>query len=276
MARRYLEKIRELIDFLTLSEVSPNELGRHLTLNTFNFLNPKSVYFASLDNEGFLTAVDCFGVSEDLLAPFTKLNLKQNFPHCVSVRTGKILIAANQAEWSEKYPEFNDVPKTFGWQAMVTIPINVNRTPIGAMSITFVDSLETNQDFLNFIEAISSLVALQLIRAPHGRLGSISLNSSNSQFENELTKREIEILKLIADGLTNTQIARKMGYSESTIRHETMKIYELFNVSGRKEAVSFAISRKIIERATLLLPLLVFNLFDQFELAIPQLSLIGI
>lgn len=276
MPHRYLEKIRELIDFLAVSEVSPNELGRHLTLSTLNFLNPKSVYFASLDNEGYLTAVDCFGVSEDLLAPFTKLNLNQNFPHCVSVRTGKILIAANLDEWAEKYPEFSGVPNEFGWQAMVTIPINVNRTPIGAMSITFMDSLEINQDFLNFIEAISSLVALQLIRAPHGRLGSISFNSSNSQIENELTKREIEILKLMANGLTNTQIARNLGYSESTIRHETMKIYELFNVSGRKEAVSFAISRKIIERASLLLPLLVFNLGDQFELAIAQLSLIGI
>ena len=60
------------------------------------------------------------------------------------------------------------------------------------------------------------------------------------------------------------QIAKQLGYSESTIRHETIRIYELFKVRSRKEAVIFAYSRKLIQRVGLLLPLLVFNLCDQF------------
>jgi DNA-binding CsgD family transcriptional regulator len=43
--------------------------------------------------------------------------------------------------------------------------------------------------------------------------------------------------------MTNMQIAKELGFSESTIRHETMRIYELLEASGRREAV--VIARKL-------------------------------
>jgi DNA-binding NarL/FixJ family response regulator len=39
-----------------------------------------------------------------------------------------------------------------------------------------------------------------------------------------LTARQLEILDLISKNFTNSEIAKSLGYSESTIRHETMKI----------------------------------------------------
>lgn len=276
MATKYLDRIRELIIFLTLGDVNPSDLGRHLTLSTFNFYKPKSVYFLQLDNDGFLTAVDCFGVPGEKLTPFHKISVNQNFPLAESARTGEIKVIGNREEWTRLYPEFKNVPNEFGWESMITIPISANKNPIGAMSITFLHPLEVDQDFISFIDAISSLVALQLLRAPHGRLGSISVNGENHAINPLLSKRQEEILNLIADGLTNGQIAKQLGYSESTIRHETMKIYELFKVRGRKEAVSFAYTRKLIQRVGLLLPLFVFNFSYQFELAISELPLIGI
>ena len=53
-----------------------------------------------------------------------------------------------------------------------------------------------------------------------------------------LTKRQIVILELISEQMTNMQIARALGYSESTIRHESMRIYQLLQVNGRREAVA--------------------------------------
>ena len=91
------------------------------------------------------------------------------------------------------------------------------------------------------------------------------------QFE-QMNKIVSEFIK----GNNPNQIAKQLGYSESTIRHETIRIYELFKVRSRKEAVIFAYSRKLIQRVGLLLPLLVFNFGNQLELAISELPLIGV
>lgn len=47
----------------------------------------------------------------------------------------------------------------------------------------------------------------------------------------ELTKREKEVIKLIAYGLTNEQIAKKMFVSESTIKSHTAEIYSKFGLT---------------------------------------------
>lgn len=51
-----------------------------------------------------------------------------------------------------------------------------------------------------------------------------------------LTQRQQLILKLIAEGRTNNDIADMLAYSESLIRQETIRIYDVLDCSGRLEA----------------------------------------
>ena len=55
-----------------------------------------------------------------------------------------------------------------------------------------------------------------------------------------LTVRQTVILQAMADGLTNAQIARRINFSESTVRLESMSIYRHFGVHSRLEAVRVA------------------------------------
>lgn len=64
---------------------------------------------------------------------------------------------------------------------------------------------------------------------------------------NDLTPRQIEILNLMAAGKTNPAIARSLGYSESTVRQESMAIYKSLQVSGRDEAIRVGIETGLIE-----------------------------
>ena len=61
-----------------------------------------------------------------------------------------------------------------------------------------------------------------------------------------LTERQKEILGHMASGRTNAHIADVLGYSVSTIRHETMRIYDLLSVSDRHEAGAKAIALGLI------------------------------
>lgn len=56
-----------------------------------------------------------------------------------------------------------------------------------------------------------------------------------------LSSREFQVLKLLAEGATNAQIAKSLSFSVSTIRDDTTSIYRKLNVKGRAEAVGKAI-----------------------------------
>ena len=53
---------------------------------------------------------------------------------------------------------------------------------------------------------------------------------------NELTERQQVILRLISEDRTNLVIGELLGYSESTIRQETIKIFAKLGCTGRHEA----------------------------------------
>ena len=56
-----------------------------------------------------------------------------------------------------------------------------------------------------------------------------------------LTKRQLNILRGMVEGKTNHDLATQLGYSVSTIRHETMRIYQELAVSDRREAAKRAL-----------------------------------
>ena len=53
-----------------------------------------------------------------------------------------------------------------------------------------------------------------------------------------LSERQVKIAKLIAEGVSNRLIAKSLGFSEATIRYETVKLYERMRVKNRAQASS--------------------------------------
>lgn len=56
--------------------------------------------------------------------------------------------------------------------------------------------------------------------------------------EQGLSPRELEILALLSEGITNKEIAVRLGISSETVRTHLGHIYEKLHVQGRTEAVS--------------------------------------
>ncbi|WP_433435106.1 response regulator [Nonomuraea sp. CA-141351] len=53
----------------------------------------------------------------------------------------------------------------------------------------------------------------------------------------ELTDREIEVLRLVADGLNNSEIARRLFLSEKTVRNHVSSIFAKLRVDDRAQAI---------------------------------------
>lgn len=66
--------------------------------------------------------------------------------------------------------------------------------------------------------------------------------------ESTLSPRELELLELLADGMANRAMARKLFISEATVKTHLVHIYEKLGVDNRTAAVNEARKRRIIRR----------------------------
>lgn len=64
---------------------------------------------------------------------------------------------------------------------------------------------------------------------------------SKTTLTDKLTPREVEILRLIAHGLSNANIAEKLHLSEGTVRNHVSGIFAKLGVSDRTQAAIIAI-----------------------------------
>ena len=75
----------------------------------------------------------------------------------------------------------------------------------------------------------------------------LSGTSTPQEFYDGLTAREVEILKLIAAGHPNKQIARWLTVSEKTVRNHISHIYEKLHIYDRSQAVLYAVRKGLVE-----------------------------
>jgi DNA-binding NarL/FixJ family response regulator len=100
------------------------------------------------------------------------------------------------------------------------------------------------------IEDLSVPLALYLsfLTRPVGiGMGSINMPADSRDAGNaQLSQRQILILRGMVEGKTNHELATELGFSVSTIRHETMRIYQALAVSDRKEAAKKALMLSLV------------------------------
>lgn len=77
-------------------------------------------------------------------------------------------------------------------------------------------------------------------------MGLINREKTSQTLEG-LTKREIEVLKLITEGLFNKEIAYKLAISERTVKNHVSNIFKKINASDRTQAAVFAIRNGLVE-----------------------------
>ena len=65
------------------------------------------------------------------------------------------------------------------------------------------------------------------------------------RFYNDLTEREKEILRLIALGGSNKEIAQKLNISEKTVKNHISNIFQTLHVNNRTQAALYVLTKKI-------------------------------
>ena len=93
---------------------------------------------------------------------------------------------------------------------------------------------------------IALYLSFQIRRSPNQTISINSLDEVRDSGGAQLTSRQLLILRGMVDGKTNHVLAAELGFSVSTVRHETMRVYQALAVSDRKEAAKKALVLGIV------------------------------
>jgi NarL family two-component system response regulator LiaR len=74
-----------------------------------------------------------------------------------------------------------------------------------------------------------------------------ALPGASSPIIDGLTARELEVLKLIAEGLSNREIAEQLVISEKTVKNHINNIFSKLHINDRGQAILYAIREGLVK-----------------------------
>ena len=89
-------------------------------------------------------------------------------------------------------------------------------------------------------------------REVHGRVGlnagePIAAGDAGPPYPDGLSAREVEVLRLVAMGASNPDVAEQLGIATTTVARHLTHIFEKTGVANRVEATRYAIMRRLTE-----------------------------
>lgn len=191
-------------------------------------------FFLGIEQDGRLKVRGFYGASpQEIGITDGELSIFDDHPASLSIRTDSIICRELSFKKSVSIK-----PIVIAW------PVESNARILGSVvSITDsgCDAIDENREFIDALALlINNTLSSRLERSKSRNNARLNGNAPHPE---KLSERQEVILKMIAEGRTNGDIAEILGYSESLIRQETIKIYAILNCNGRHEAAQTYLAR---------------------------------
>ena len=228
--------IRKFVEWLSYHPTT-EEISRALATEYLAEFAVRSLRFGRLNSDDSITNLGQFG-----------------FPDAAEYRNRNIPSQEWRAYKSPEMPIVAGISKE-KWTADSLTYVNILRDRgvlQGHLIVTFHNPVPADEKH-RAAAAIDDLciplaLYLSFMSRPVGvGLGGITLPIDSRDAGNaQLSQRQILILRGMVEGKTNHELATELGFSVSTIRHETMRIYQALAGSDRKEAAKKALMLSLI------------------------------
>ncbi len=220
------------------------ELSRLMVLRIFDGWGCTGAVLFGPASNGTLSLEASFGYPDDLVAGLHAIPRDIDSPLRVAMHSDEVIWLPDPVDVKESSGDLPLAPA--GTESMIVLPVTRLGIPEHVLALAFSEPLPANPASGPFVMAVKSLLELHGGAAewavrPNGVTGHAAPAAHPTSPEDvDLTARQERILRLLAQEKTNRWIASELGFSESTIRQETLRLYRALGVNSRSDAVRVA------------------------------------
>lgn len=105
-----------------------------------------------------------------------------------------------------------------------------------------------NADIDTLADAIRAAHAGQTILAPEAAAALMNTKTRSPELGHDLSKRELEVLALLVEGLSNREIAQRLAISPATVKHHVSACMSKLGAANRAQAAVLATELQLVPR----------------------------
>jgi DNA-binding CsgD family transcriptional regulator len=225
--------IRKLITWLTYHPTT-DEIARALATDYFAEFSVQGVRFSRLQSDDSIIILGEYGFEDSAIwanrvIPSSEWRARDTEP-------SRVLKGETQERWCNNSTVYIETLRDRGvtqGHLMVTFHKTISEVDKDRVAERIRDLCIPLALYLSFLHQPSSGI-------------SGSNFPTESRDAGQLSQRQVLILRGMVEGKTNHELSTELGFSVSTIRHETMRIYQALAVSDRKEAAKKALALNLV------------------------------
>ncbi|CAB5239869.1 unannotated protein [freshwater metagenome] len=230
-----LLKVRELASFLSEVDREPGEIARYLAFKTLVDFQPSTIFIKSVKDNHLIENIGGYGFDPKTLSDSRSFYITSNSPSADAIRNNQVIVINGPSDMEATYPDMGNWSLILSqWKSGYFLPIN----GVGCISFYCENESLESEEIKMFLLTVSEIVGFalshqrQLAKSKPRQSVDGSVDS-----DSPLSRRQEIILKHLVGGLTNSEIALELGFSESLVRQETVILYAHFEVSGRRDLI---------------------------------------
>jgi len=119
----------------------------------------------------------------------------------------------------------------------------------GVLDAGAVGFMTKQADVDDLADAIRAAYRGQVVLTPGATKALMQSHGSSSSLGQDLSKRELEVLALLVEGLTNREIALRLQISRNTVKHHVSTCISKLEAANRTEAATKALELQLIPQS---------------------------
>jgi DNA-binding CsgD family transcriptional regulator len=230
-----LHKLKSLSEVIARGKYEEEDICRKLVLDTLQDLKPMNIYIGRLHSSGYIIEKTGFGYERDKQALWSPVKISEHLPISECLREHRIVSVTAKEKLKPRYPDMGKHHvNSIEWTSLVCVPI-VDYGVIHLSLDSIFKGLEVEKKLLDIVSDLV-LIGLNVLDTKTQPITIDEVITKN--VSPQLTERQLLIKDLIIKGMTNYEIAKKIGYSHSLVRQESIKIFAKLDVKDRRELIN--------------------------------------
>ena len=231
-----MTQIRKFIEWMSFHP-GMEEIPRALATDYLTQFGVKGVRFGLLNSDDSILLLGQYGYPDAMA--WRNRNIPSQEWRAVESPDIQLIISASGQKWTNDSRFFVNTLRDHGVIQGYLIVEFIN-------PIADANKQKTGDAIDDLCMPIALYLSFQIRRSPNQTISINSLDEVRDSGGAQLTSRQLLILRGMVDGKTNHELAAELGFSVSTVRHETMRVYQALAVSDRKEAAKKALVLGIV------------------------------